>query len=77
MGMPVRVAGPTELKGLVDQLNSPAYATSVGLLLWLRKEVAGMAAVQPAARKGRRREGTDIGKKIQDFIKAILKGMAP
>ncbi len=77
MGMPVRVAGPTELKGLVDQLNSPAYATSVGLLLWLRKEVEGMAAVQPAARKGRRREGPEIGKKIQDFIKSILKGMAP
>jgi cell division protein FtsA len=77
MGMPVRVAGPGELKGLVDQLNNPAYATSVGLLLWLRKEVQGMAAAPNAARKGRRREGIDVGKKIQDFIKAILKGMAP
>jgi cell division protein FtsA len=77
MGMPVRVAGPGELKGLVDQLNNPAYATSVGLLLWLRKEVQGMAAAPNAARKGRRREGIDVGKKVQDFIKAILKGMAP
>jgi cell division protein FtsA len=76
-GMPVRVAGPTELKGLVDQLNNPAYATSVGLLLWLRKEVQGMAAAPNAPRKGRRREGIDVGKKVQDFIKAILKGMAP
>jgi hypothetical protein len=36
-----------------------------------------MAAVQPASRKSKRREGTDVGKKIQDFIKGILKGMAP
>ncbi len=76
LGLPVRVAGPGELKGLVDQLNSPAYATSVGLLIWLQKEVQGMAAVKPA-HKPRHKDGTDIGKKIQDFIKTILKGMAP
>jgi cell division protein FtsA len=76
LGLPVRVAGPGELKGLVDQLNSPAYATSVGLILWLQKEVQEMARVKPEHRP-RRREGTDIGKKIQDFIKTVLKGMAP
>jgi cell division protein FtsA len=76
LGLPVRVAGPGELKGLVDQLNSPAYATSVGLLIWLQKEVQGMAAGKPA-HKPRHKDGTDIGKKIQDFIKTILKGMAP
>jgi cell division protein FtsA len=31
---PVRVAKPENLIGLVDQLNSPAYSTSVGLLSW-------------------------------------------
>ena len=76
LGLPVRVAGPGELKGLVDQLNSPAYATSVGLLIWLQKEVQGLAAAKPA-HKPRRREGSDIGKKIQDLLKTILKGMAP
>src|SRR5512143_114561 len=34
LGMPVRTAGPENLVGLVDRLNSPAYATSVGLLHW-------------------------------------------
>ncbi len=34
LGMPVRTAGPENLKGLVDRLNSPAYATSIGLLYW-------------------------------------------
>jgi cell division protein FtsA len=76
LGLPVRVASPSELKGLVDQLNSPAYATSVGLLIWLQKEVAGMSSAKPA-HKTRNREGTDVGKKVQDFIKTILKGMAP
>lgn len=33
-GLPVRIARPENLVGLVDQLNSPAYSTSVGLLKW-------------------------------------------
>ena len=33
-GLPVRIAKPENLIGLVDQLNSPAYSTSVGLLNW-------------------------------------------
>ena len=34
LGLPVRTAGPENLVGLVDRLNSPAYSTSVGLLRW-------------------------------------------
>lgn len=34
LNMPVRVARPENLVGLVDQLQSPAYSTSVGLLKW-------------------------------------------
>ena len=34
LGMPVRTAGPQDLVGLVDKLNSPSYSTSVGLLRW-------------------------------------------
>jgi len=34
LGLPVRVAQPENLIGLVDQLHSPAYSTSVGLLSW-------------------------------------------
>jgi len=32
--LPVRVGAPHDLEGLVDIINSPAYATGVGLLLW-------------------------------------------
>jgi cell division protein FtsA len=32
--MPVRVGRPSGVQGLVEMLESPAYATAVGLLLW-------------------------------------------
>jgi cell division protein FtsA len=32
--MPVRVGGPINMPGLPDNLNDPAYATAVGLMLW-------------------------------------------
>ena len=34
MGLPARVGEPHNLRGLVDTLQSPAFATSVGLLEW-------------------------------------------
>jgi cell division protein FtsA len=32
--MPVRVAGPSGVSGLTDHLLTPAYSTSLGLLMW-------------------------------------------
>ncbi len=32
--LPVRVGVPTNIYGIVETLHDPAYATSVGLLLW-------------------------------------------
>ena len=34
LGIPVRIARPTNLIGMTDKLDSPAYATSIGLLRW-------------------------------------------
>ncbi|PMP88465.1 MAG: cell division protein FtsA, partial [Roseiflexus castenholzii] len=34
LGIPVRIGAPTDLTGLADTLNSPAYATAIGLLRW-------------------------------------------
>lgn len=34
LGVPVRVGGPVGIYGISDILHNPAYATSVGLLLW-------------------------------------------
>jgi cell division protein FtsA len=34
LGVPVRLAKPEGMVGMVDKLDSPAYSTSVGLLRW-------------------------------------------
>ena len=34
MGLPVQIGFPLEIEGLVDRIDDPAYATSIGLLLW-------------------------------------------
>lgn len=34
LGLPVRIAKPEKMVGLTDQISTPAYATSVGLLQW-------------------------------------------
>jgi cell division protein FtsA len=34
LGLPVRIAQPENITGMVDQLKNPAFSTSVGLLNW-------------------------------------------
>ena len=34
LNMPVRVAGPTDVAGLTDNIMNPAYSTAIGLLYW-------------------------------------------
>ncbi len=38
--MPVRIAAPSNVGGLVDNLLTPAYSTSIGLLLWGARSLA-------------------------------------
>jgi cell division protein FtsA len=37
--MPVRVAGPTGVGGLTDNIMNPAYSTAIGLLYWGAKNL--------------------------------------
>jgi cell division protein FtsA len=39
--MPVRVAGPSNIAGLIDTIMSPEYGTAVGLLQWGAVSLAG------------------------------------
>ena len=75
MGMPVRTAGPEGLTGLVDKLNSPAYATSVGLLHW----AATMQAqdLPGGSRKGRRQPGKRNRQSPDGTLKTWLKRLLP
>jgi cell division protein FtsA len=70
VGLPVRIARPENLVGLTDQLNSPAYSTSVGLLHWAML----MSDTSPATPvKGDRSKPTviDTGK-IKEWLKRLL-----
>jgi cell division protein FtsA len=70
MGMPVKIAQPEGLIGMVDQLYSPAFSTSVGLLRW-----ATLMSELPAVRRSRssiRFGGEDVFVKIKDFVRRLL-----
>jgi cell division protein FtsA len=74
LGMPVRTAQPENLVGLVDRLNSPAYATSVGLLQW----AVTMHEHQWAPGNSRRtRRGKGEKSMNLDGVKDLLKRLLP
>ncbi len=63
--LPARIGAPRDLQGLVDVLSSPAYATSVGLLLWrLREE----AALPPRERPG------GLWQRLVQWLRSFLPG---
>jgi cell division protein FtsA len=67
LSLPVRVGMPQNLQGLTDAIDSPAYATSVGLLLWGRDQ----SGTQPLpVRKDKK--GSDWSDRFGGFIKTLL-----
>jgi len=68
LGLPVRIAQPENLLGLVDQLYSPAYSTSVGLLYWallMDESLTPKVVKTPPV-------PNDIWEKIKDFANRLL-----
>jgi cell division protein FtsA len=78
LGLPIRIAQPENLVGLVDQLKSPAFSTSVGLLHW----AAALTEEDLASAHGRK---TRRGKKdlqgnlgsVKDWLKRLLPNSEP
>jgi cell division protein FtsA len=68
LGLPVRVAQPENLFGLVDQLYSPAYSTSVGLLHWA---LLMEDALEPKQAKAPPLPN-DLWEKMKGFAKRLL-----
>jgi cell division protein FtsA len=67
--LPVRVGTPHDLQGLTDVLESPAYATAVGLLLWGARH-AQTGELGP----GRPRPPSIFWQRIRDWFRAFLPG---
>ncbi len=71
LGLPVRISQPENLLGLTDQLYSPAYSTSVGLLNWALL----MNELTPQLNHRRRRtyQGGDTNwERIKDWLRRML-----
>jgi len=65
LNMPVRLAQPENLLGLVDRLRSPAYSTGVGLLRWmLSMQEHDLSIGHERRSKGDKRMDFDVVKKI-------------
>ncbi len=64
MGLPARIGQPQNLRGLVDTLHSPAFATGVGLLEWGIAQDLPQSVRQPAS----------YSLKVPTWLKAFLPG---
>ena len=81
MGLPVRIARPENMVGLTDQLHSPAYSTSVGLLYWALMMSETAPGTTRGGRGSRRKGGSgtgssgngwNIGEILSTWIKRLL-----
>jgi cell division protein FtsA len=73
LGVPVRIAGPENLIGMSDKLESPAYSTSVGLLRWAL--LMSDLFIEPEPRSRRSQRSAQGGVKwdpIKEFLKKLL-----
>ena len=71
LGLPVRIAQPENLTGMVDKLHSPAYSTSVGLVQWAFKYN------EFTPRMDRRRTSSKGGAFGWDSIRNFLRRLLP
>ena len=68
--MPVRIASPEGVSGLIDEIQSPAYATAVGLILFGVKSDGNKAIMAPIGIGLSQVKG--IFGKVGNWIKSFL-----
>lgn len=66
LAMPVRIGNPQNISGLIDTVDTPAYATSVGLLLW------GRVPVDTPFLRRKADERPDVGGRFSSFFRKLL-----
>lgn len=69
LNIPVRIAHPENLSGMIEKLYSPAYSTGVGLLHW-----ASSQEEETISKKGRKKKGEKpmVFSAIQNWFKRLL-----
>ena len=71
LNLPARVAAPEDLRGLVDTIKGPQFATSVGLLKWAARETVA-AARAPAKSRKNKKTMDDGMNKMSDWFRRLL-----
>jgi cell division protein FtsA len=67
--MPVRVASPQGVGGLMDQLSNPAFSTSIGLLLWGARHVGSEPMTYSTGAGG----GAGVGR-LMEWLRGLFPG---
>ncbi len=75
MNLPVRVGKPTELGGLVHDILKPSFATSIGLLMYGKRQ-GGIHAVKTSFQVGPLFKGLNVGKALGGLVK-LIKSLMP
>ena len=68
--MPARVAEPKGVSGLIDEISSPAYANSVGLLLFGEKMAVPTSKISLSLPRGS--NVADLIKKIVGWVRGLI-----
>lgn len=74
LAMPVHIGTPGKISGLIDEITTPAYATSVGLLLFGIKTGKGESGggLSSLTRLGSKIQIKGIAGKVIDLVKSFL-----
>lgn len=75
LAMPVRLGSPQKITGLIDDVQTPDYATAVGLLLYGAKQEAGEEVVLPFGKLGKKLPKLPVegaAQKAWQLIKSLL-----
>jgi cell division protein FtsA len=67
LGLPVRIGTPRGLEGLVESVRDPAYACTVGLLLWALRYA-------PDMRNNGSGDGHGVLRRFKDLLRALSPG---
>ena len=70
LGVPVRIGTPGEISGLSDALNSPAYATCLGLIRWGARH--GAAQLKSAGPAGDRANWNSTYERFKGWLREFL-----
>ncbi len=70
LGIPVRIGTPSDLSGLADSLDSPSYATGVGLLRWGSRH--GLAMLGPTHRSEERERWGNVYERFKGWLREFL-----